>query len=116
MSDSPDVKMSHSGSMADPANAAAGAEDRHAEAETGPQPKELSEQELADGLRQLRTDFRTAAIAHVRLLALGRGPADCPRHPTLPDSLPPQFSVLFLHHLGGTFDTDVGRRGRVLVW
>ncbi|GAA6012011.1 hypothetical protein JCM8202_004229 [Rhodotorula sphaerocarpa] len=80
MSDSPDVKMSHSGSMTDPINAAAGAEDQHAEAETGPQPKELSEQELADGLRQLRTDFRTAAIAH--------------------------FSVLFLHHLGGTFDTD----------
>ncbi|GAA5966943.1 hypothetical protein JCM8115_006216 [Rhodotorula mucilaginosa] len=45
-----------------------------------PAPKQLTEQQLADGLRQLRTDFRTAAIAH--------------------------FSVLFLHHLGGTFNTD----------
>ncbi|GAA6046433.1 hypothetical protein NBRC10513_001388 [Rhodotorula toruloides] len=40
----------------------------------------LSDQEIAAGLRKLRTDFRTAAIAH--------------------------FSVLFLHHLGGTFNTS----------
>lgn len=66
-------------------------------------PKQLSEQELADGLRQLRTDFRTAAIAHV-------GARPCvERHlPTRLLTLSTlQFSVLFLHHLGGTFNTDV---------
>lgn len=36
------------------------------DAAPAPAPKQLTEQELADGLRQLRTDFRTAAIAHVR--------------------------------------------------
>lgn len=36
---------------------------------TAPPPKQLTEHELADGLRQLRTDFRTAAIAHVGSLS-----------------------------------------------
>lgn len=49
--------------MADapPASTAGGGD-----AAPAPAPKQLTEQQLADGLRQLRTDFRTAAIAHVR--------------------------------------------------